>query len=906
MHHQSRPSRDAAEAEEARQSRIKDIESRCLQLQPPLEPRVLRHIDAFQASCQISTPVTDEWWEHYLKPRILEKREAAELTEHWRVQQWAALQAMVTPVISDENVLKRSKESPDRAYDQAQAPLRARLAEFAHDHIKNNWGSGKMVNKFNANIFAIDVLRHVDTMYAIETQPLHSPASDLLSSLEESLQGTNANEPFLSLDNMKWVFDNKVRPLTDDFYRELFICAGCPLETLPKWFTLEGLIQHYGAKHTTAFGKGNVVVDWQSAKWPDEPPFLTDRKELLGGGRRIAYLNNRRKHKYAPYGGDLNQYLEHQAHVHDGGSVFDATYHKLLQLSDNAHEVWEALEGIKDLQQSIRVQTVIHHVIARFRKSFAQQLPLDLFTDALATNGQMRPLKNAQMLACKSCVSSQIERFTTSKSYYARISSSKLFTTLSLMNHFKTWHPFQQETEHFDWSQSLIELPESEMVAGLMHTPGMDDAKLSLISCAFPEAFSWPLPKIGLITEKSAVARLDDGLAARLLDRLGKRQKTQQKKKKASQVSTHASVREVSQEPLREPAEDEYDPRRPFFVQPKHWTPDPAQFDSDVARVEQRSGAPVSDPTVKLAPETLELLHDLKMKPEHGENQLFGNRRSRSPSVGQFVSTSVPNSSNGWEGTAPAEQPDISSILASLTGHGRSSRAALPSTASNVQHGNRPEHHYAEPPLQPRHRSPYAGMDYRYQTSSSHEHLASLNAGKFHETPYIQSSSAGSNTEFEWSGRYPATTQSHSPYNQPPLNYHHIYDNSTMSSSAVPYDSAYPETSIRYVRLPEHEAGAIEYRYERPMPRPMTYVDESGRQMRLIPIDEAPVTFQYSPHEPQQYSVPLGNAGYIPFVSGPAYPQPMYWPQAYATPQPASDAQRFQYDDDVRASLPRR
>ena len=44
-------------------------------------------------------------------------------------------------------------------------------------------------------------------------------------------------EPFLSLDNIKWVFDNKIAPRTGVFGREVFLCSGCT-DTRPKWLAL--------------------------------------------------------------------------------------------------------------------------------------------------------------------------------------------------------------------------------------------------------------------------------------------------------------------------------------------------------------------------------------------------------------------------------------------------------------------------------------------------------------------------------------------------------------------------------------------------------------------------------------------------------------------------------------------
>ena len=75
--------------------------------------------------------------------------------------------------------------------------------------------------------------------------PPVSPAARFLSMADHLfadnlLQGEAVDRPgplperFLSLDNMKWVFDNKIAPRTGVFGREVFLCSGCT-DTRPKW-----------------------------------------------------------------------------------------------------------------------------------------------------------------------------------------------------------------------------------------------------------------------------------------------------------------------------------------------------------------------------------------------------------------------------------------------------------------------------------------------------------------------------------------------------------------------------------------------------------------------------------------------------------------------------------------------
>ncbi len=80
------------------------------------------------------------------------------------------------------------------------------------------------------------------------------------------------NGPFtrkLTLENMKWLFDVKVKPLTEPYMKELFYCRSC--EANNKLYGFEGVVQHYAAKHTSSLSLGSVVVHWR-AEWPEAPP----------------------------------------------------------------------------------------------------------------------------------------------------------------------------------------------------------------------------------------------------------------------------------------------------------------------------------------------------------------------------------------------------------------------------------------------------------------------------------------------------------------------------------------------------------------------------------------------------------------------------------------------------------
>ena len=266
--HQPRPERNIKDVIEAKASRRAEIERRCATMDPPLMPGVLRHMDSFQAAMQISQPMTDQAWE-ILRPRLLAQLPYAERREKEQVQQTEILAEEYRQRRQQEAQLKETKESFDREWESHQAPVRHRLGVLATEIIETRWAGGRAVTKESSPKFAADVLLDVrHRFYATLAQE-----DDAALAAGESIKTDQPNGPptrRLILENMKWLFDTKIKPLTDHFQRELFLCNGCDGNF--KFYGFEGVIQHYAAKHTTTLSMGNIVVHWRS-EWPEHPPF---------------------------------------------------------------------------------------------------------------------------------------------------------------------------------------------------------------------------------------------------------------------------------------------------------------------------------------------------------------------------------------------------------------------------------------------------------------------------------------------------------------------------------------------------------------------------------------------------------------------------------------------------------
>ena len=245
---------------QAKAARKADIERRCQSLTPPIPPNVLRHMESFKAAIQISQQMPDQAWE-ILKPRLLAQRAAAEQTEVERAARAArvtSIQNRLADRHQQEASLKEVKEVLDREWKDSQKSICDRLSSYADDFIAKEWAS-KVIDDENSSRFAAELLLYVRQRFYAD--------------LAKELDPINRTPPKkLILENMRWVYSNKIKPLIET-RKELFLCNGNGCEGTQRLYGFEGVIQHYGAKHTNTFSVGNIVVYWREAEWLEELPF---------------------------------------------------------------------------------------------------------------------------------------------------------------------------------------------------------------------------------------------------------------------------------------------------------------------------------------------------------------------------------------------------------------------------------------------------------------------------------------------------------------------------------------------------------------------------------------------------------------------------------------------------------
>ena len=282
-----------------RARRQQDIEARCFRLDPPIPLNVLQHMPAFKTTMLIAVPFTDQAWENLL-PKLLEQRAKAEETERGKLDGQVKLQKQMDEKKAYDLLQRELKEKKEKEWEEAQLPVKEKLDRYATDII-NLWlakhpaGQHPSVNKESSLRFAPEVLVQIRKKFYDENPyTLQDPNHHIMLDPSTPQGVVTLETPTgkrLLLENMKYVFDTKIKPITDHARKELFLCSGC--ENNPKLYGFEGVIQHYAAKHTNSMSLGSVVVHWK-ADWPYCPPFILDPSATPHMGKHIMQA----PHKY--------------------------------------------------------------------------------------------------------------------------------------------------------------------------------------------------------------------------------------------------------------------------------------------------------------------------------------------------------------------------------------------------------------------------------------------------------------------------------------------------------------------------------------------------------------------------------------------------------------------------------
>jgi hypothetical protein len=264
----ARVERSIHEVNEKKIARRGEIERRCAELVPPIKPSTLALMDNFAAALQIAMPLTDQAWE-LLKPRLLAQREAAEQQEQELLAKNQFLTRQAEERKQQEARLKEAKETIDREWEETQKSVRERLETYADTFIREQWQNGEAVTRDSCAQFAADMLLHVRHRFytSIAQEDARMRSMGIPIPLDSPHTAPTRK---LTLENMRWVYEHKIKPLTEQFQKELFLCNAC--DNHGRYYSLDSVVQHFAAKHTDSLSMGTAVVYWK-ADWPELPPF---------------------------------------------------------------------------------------------------------------------------------------------------------------------------------------------------------------------------------------------------------------------------------------------------------------------------------------------------------------------------------------------------------------------------------------------------------------------------------------------------------------------------------------------------------------------------------------------------------------------------------------------------------
>jgi hypothetical protein len=265
---QTRVERSIQEVNENKMVRRAEIERRCAELVPPIRPSTLTLMESFAAALQIAMPLTDQAWE-LLKPRLLRQREAAEQQERELLAKNQFLTKQTEERKQQDAQLREAKEIRDREWEETQKSVRERLETYADNFIRDQWQNGAAVTRDSCAQFAADMLLHVRHRFynSIAQEDARMRSMGIPIPLDSPHAAPTRK---LTLENMRWVYENKIKPFTEQFQKELFLCNAC--DNSGRYYSLDSVVQHFAAKHTDSLSMGTAVVYWK-ADWPELPPF---------------------------------------------------------------------------------------------------------------------------------------------------------------------------------------------------------------------------------------------------------------------------------------------------------------------------------------------------------------------------------------------------------------------------------------------------------------------------------------------------------------------------------------------------------------------------------------------------------------------------------------------------------
>ncbi|KAM0253938.1 hypothetical protein ACHAQJ_007061 [Trichoderma viride] len=419
------PKRRAQEVvEELKSQRRADIEARVARLQPPIPPSVLSDLPSFQIALQKIEPFHDKEWKG-LKSQLL-----AQYKKTRKKEKKSTSNTEVLEKHQSDSMTKDNKGLAHQSLHDTETLVRIRISTLTDQFMRDHWGEGRRIKQKDCARFTIGVFAYVHKHFNAEfSKP------DAASSTRR-----------LILDDMKWIFDNKIKLLINHFPQEFFLCSGC---SNPKLFGFHAVIQHYASKHVE---KKLRNQHWR-VEWTEKPPFRSSAMQ------QVSTVDS----KPPP--------------SHDSEDV-DAYKSRVVTMAKVLKSVWQVFKKVQNIPTSAKMRVLIHHVVKGYQEDYLEPAPFEMFLDVLNQPESSSAVSSYHGLACKVCMLSQTQDE----------DEKSLFSLSTLAKHFHDVHN-KERIPPMDWRVDMVWLPDMQISQGLQPNTWKNKRAFELTSEALPWLF---------------------------------------------------------------------------------------------------------------------------------------------------------------------------------------------------------------------------------------------------------------------------------------------------------------------------------------------------------------------------------------------------------------------------------
>jgi hypothetical protein len=428
----TRPKRRAREVtDELKAQRRADIERRAGRLQPPIPPDILVDLSSFQTSLEKAEPLHDEEWNtlkqqlisQYKKIRKAEKRKSEKAEK-----KKSALAAKASEKNQANSTAKKSTEVALQDGQDAETLVKIRVSALADKFIGDHSIEGQSIEQKDYAQLIIGMMAYVREQFY----------TDL------SITDTTSLASKLTLGDMVWIFDNKIKQILKDTDQDLFSCGKCI--NSKKRFGFNAVIHHYLSKHAPKPSqKGKKLRDRLRVEWPVEIPFGSSPSEQASSvdskppSSRTSEMNN-------------------------------ADLLRIDAMAKAIKSVWKVMKRVENIPFSAKVFVSIYHVAQGFQKDAPDLVSLKPFVDVL-NNFKSSSILSTYML-----------------SQTRNEDEKDLFTLPGLAKHFHDVHE-KGGVPLTDWRVDLIWLPDLQTSQDLQTKVWESKSAFKLTSEALPWLF---------------------------------------------------------------------------------------------------------------------------------------------------------------------------------------------------------------------------------------------------------------------------------------------------------------------------------------------------------------------------------------------------------------------------------